>query len=370
LRSSIQRALDQQTVRKAAGPTGESLALDMGRDRAGASLAAGEMIAASKALREVVELVRRCAPTDATVLIHGEPDTGKELLAREIHRQSPRAGGPFVRIACGALRESEVAQRLFGNGEQGSDRGPASCSLLASARGGTLFLHNVAELPLWTQFRLLDALQQGPAGLDLRVIASTTADLQAATAQRVFLTSLYYYLSVVSIDVPPLRHRAQDIRPLAELYLQAANAMRARWGDRGPCCFAEETYSCLLRYDWPGNNLELASLVTHAVLLADREEIGPAAIGPLFGKAVASPAAETLAVPLAGGLKQIERAVIAAVIERCRGNKAAAARLLGLHRRTLYRLLEDDAPAKEQANLLPLVLDPGVADSASGAFCP
>jgi DNA-binding NtrC family response regulator len=126
----------------------------------------------------------------------------------------------------------------------------------------------------------------------------------------------------------------------------------------------------LLRYDWPGNNLELASLVTHAVLLADREEIGPAAIGPLFGKAVASPAAETLAVPLAGGLKQIERAVIAAVIERCRGNKAAAARLLGLHRRTLYRLLEDDAPAKEQANLLPLVLDPGVADSASGAFCP
>jgi DNA-binding NtrC family response regulator len=328
------------------------------------------MIAASKAMREVLELVRRCAPTDAAVLIRGEPDTGKELLAREIHRRSPRAGGPFVRVACGALRESEVAQRLFGNGEQGSDRGaPAASSLIDSARGGTLFLHNVAELPPWTQVRLLDALQQGPPALDLRVIASTAADLQTATAQRAFLPSLYYYLSVVPIHLPPLRHRVEDIRPLAESYLQAANAMRARWSDQGPCRFAEETWRWLRQYDWPGNNLELANVVSHAVLLADGEEIGPAAVSPLLGKAVSTPASETLAVPLAGGLKQIERAVIAAVLERCRGNKAAAARLLGLHRRTLYRLLEDDAPANEQGKPLPLVLDPGAADSAAGAFC-
>jgi DNA-binding NtrC family response regulator len=237
---------------------------------------------------------------------------------------------------------------------------------LDSARGGTLFLHNVAQLPLWTQVRLLDALQQG---LDLRVIASTTADLHNATAQGAFLPSLYYYLSVVPIGIPPLRHRAQDIRPLAELCLEAANAVRARWSDKGPCRFADETLPCLLQYDWPGNNLELASVVTHAVLLADGEKIGPAAITESLGKAVAAPAAETLAVPLAGGLKQIQRAVIAAVIERCRGNKAAAARLLGLHRRTLYRLLEDDAADNEQGKPLPLVLDPGAAGSASGAFC-
>jgi DNA-binding NtrC family response regulator len=382
LRSSIQRALDQQTVRKAADPAAEARtvvrdpavearALVVGRDRPDASSADGPIIAASKAMREVLELVRRSAPTDAAVLIQGEPDTGKELLAREIHRQSPRAGGPFVRVACGALRESEVAQRLFGNGERGFDRGgPASCSLLQSARGGTLFLHNVAELPLWTQVRLLDALQQGrDATLDLRVIASTTADLQTATAQRAFLPSLYYYLNVVPICIPPLRHRVQDIRPLAELCLEAANAMRARWKDTGPCRFAEETFPCLLQYDWPGNNLELASVVTHAVLLADGEKIGPAAISQSLGKAVSTAASETLAVPLAGGLKQIQRAVIAAVVERCRGNKAAAARVLGLHRRTLYRLLEDDAPANEQGKPLPLVLDPGAADSASGAFC-
>jgi two-component system response regulator HydG len=369
LRLSIQRALEQQMVRKAADPAAASPAVAAGRDRVEAA-AAGPMVASSKAMREVLEMVRRAAPTDAAVLIWGEPDTGKEWIAREIHRQSPRAGGPFVRVVCGALRESEVAERLFGSGPQGPDRAEqASCSLLAGARGGTLFLHNVAELPPWTQVRLLDTLQQGPAALDLRVIASTTADLQAATAQGAFLSSLYYYLSVVPIHVPPLRHRAQDVRPLAELYLQTANAMRARWSEQRPCRFAEETWRRLAQYDWPGNNLELANVVSHAVLLADGEEIGPAAVSALLGKAVPAPTSETLAVPLAGGLKQIERAVIAAVVERCRGNKAAAARLLGLHRRTLYRLLEESAPAKEQTAPLPLVLDPGMADSASGAFC-
>ena len=369
LRLSIQRALEQQMVRKTADPA-VSGTVAAGSDRVEAA-AAGPMVASSKAMREVLEMVRRSAPTDAAVLIWGEPDTGKEWIAREIHRQSRRAGGPFVRVVCGALRESEVAERLFGGGPQGPDRAEQpSCSLLASARGGTLFLHNVAELPPWTQVRLLDALQQGPAALDLRVIASTTADLQVATAQGAFLSSLYYYLSVLPIHVSPLRHRAQDVRPLAELYLQTANAMRARWSEQRPCRFTEETWRRLTQYDWPGNNLELANVVSHAVLLADGEEIGPAAISPLLGKAVSTPSSETLAVPLAGGLKQIERAVIAAVVERCRGNKAAAARLLGLHRRTLYRLLEESDPAKEQAAPLPLVLVPGVADSASGAFCP
>ncbi len=390
LRASIRRALDQQTVRRAAGPAAESPALAAGHERPDASNANGPIIAASKAMREVLEVVRRCAPTDAAVLIQGEPDTGKELVAREIHRQSLRAGGPFVRVACDALREAEIAQRLFGPCERGGTAcghgvttganfqgrtdwqsvphagEAAGANLLDSASGGTLFLHNVAQLPLWTQVRLLDALQQG---LDLRVIASTTADLQTATAQRAFLPSLYYYLNVVPIHIPPLRHRVQDIRPLAELCLEAANAVRARCKDKGPCHFAEDTFPCLLQYDWPGNNLELASVVTHAVLLADGEKIAPAAITESLGKAVATPASETLAVPLAGGLKQIERAVIAAVVERCRGNKAAAARVLGLHRRTLYRLLEADASANEQGMPLPLVLDPGAADSAAGAFC-
>jgi DNA-binding NtrC family response regulator len=389
LRSSIRRALEQQTARRGADPAApsrtlvpdpaaQSRTMVAGRDRPDASSTQGPMIAASKALREVLELVRRSAPTDAAVLIQGEPDTGKELMAREIHRQSPRAGGPFVRVACGALRESEVAQRLFGPGPRELDGGGASCSLLEGARGGTLFLHNVAELPLWTQVRLLDALQQGRDArspnqgretFDLRVIASTTADLQSAMAKRTFLPSLYYFLSVVPIHVPPLRHRAQDVRPLAELFLDAANAVRARWQDKGPCRFAEETWACLLQHDWPGNNLELANVVAHAALLADGEKIGPAAISPSLGKASAAPASETLAVPLAGGLKQIERAVIVAVVERCRGNKAAAARVLGLHRRTLYRLLEDQAPADVQGKPLPVIMDPGIADSAAGAFC-
>jgi len=337
----------------------------------------GRIIAASKAMREILDVVRRSAPTDAPLLIYGEPDTGKNLIACEVHRQSRRQGGPFVHVACGALRESDLAEKLFGRGEHGTGRdNPASRTLVEEAHGGTLFLEDVAQLPLWSQVRLLEVLQQGQhfpgggragVGGDVRVIASSAVDLSIAMAQRTFLSSLYYFLKVIEIHVPPLRHRCQDIGPLAESYLAIANAARANQGNRPPCHFAQEALQCLVEYDWPGNKLQLASIVAHAVLLTDGDEITPMQVRELLGGVVSHQGAETITVPLIGGLKDIERAVVAAMIERCRGNKAEAARVLGLHRRELYRILQPKAAAREDA-MPPMPIGPIAGDCATHSY--
>ena len=371
LRSAIHGALARQTRRGRAWSGGGQTAPVPAGDCREVPEGAGRIIAASKAMREILELVRRCARADVSVLIGGEPDTGKELIAREIHRQSRRAEGPFVHVACGALRESELAERLFGHRQDGLDRSSQTpLTLLEKAHGGTLFLENVSQLPLWGQVKLLDVLQQGrcfragsnqSVAVDVRVIASTVANLRTAAAQRAFSSSLYHYLSVVQVHVPPLRHRPQDIRPLAEMCLAMANSMRAHQGAKAPCRLGEDAFQCL-EYDWPGNTLQLASAVTHAVLLADEEEIGRGEIAGSIGEVAPRGQSDTIAVPLAGGLKQMERAIVEAVIERCRGNKAAAARSLKLHRRTLYRMLQEEAPAKEDASPLPFVLGPSVDD--------
>jgi DNA-binding NtrC family response regulator len=338
----------------------------------------GRIIAASKAMCEILAVVRRSAPTDAPVLICGEPDTGKKLIAREVHCQSRRAAGRFVHVACSALRESDLAEKLFGRGGPGPQRdNQAPVPLLEEAGGGTLFLEEVSRVPLWGQVRLLEVLQQGrnslgaghaSAGADVRVIASSTVDLSVAVAQRVFLSSLYYYLKVVEIQVPSLRHRSEDIRPLAERYLAVANATRASQG-KAPCHFTKEALQRLFEYDWPGNRLQLASTVAHAVLLTDSDEIGPLQIAELLGQGVPRNDVETISVPLIGDLKAIERKVVVAVIERCRGNKAAAARALGLHRRELYRILQRKTPQQEDARPLPLALGPSVGDFAANAYC-
>jgi two-component system response regulator HydG len=338
---------------------------------------AGRIIAASKAMREILEVVRRSAPTDAPVLIYGEPDTGKKLIACEIHRRSRRAAGPFVQLVCGALRESDLAEKLFGRGGHGTGPDNPTPAILAEAGGGTLFLEEVSQLPLWGQVRLLEILQQGRhscgathagVGFDVRVIASSTADLSTAMAQRVLLSSLYYYLKVVEIRVPPLRHRSQDICPLAENYLAIANAARASQGGRPPCRFAKEALQHLVDYDWPGNTLQLASIVAHAVLLTDGDEITPIQVLQLLGEVVPRDDSETISVPLIGGLKEIERTVVAAVIERCRGNKAEAARVLGLHRREVYRILQRKAGDKEDPLSLPLTLVPSVVDCEANTY--
>jgi DNA-binding NtrC family response regulator len=298
-----------------------------------------QIVACSVAMRAVLDLVGKVATTDTPVLIQGELGVGKAMVAREIQRQSRRAAGPFVHVACGTLREAELNEKLFGEVADGLTRdkaGPAG--LLQSGGHGTLFLDDVARLPLWAQVKLLDYFQQNKhrrrgAVLGARLISATTAH------QNEFYAGLYYYLNVVQICIPPLRHRPEDIRRLCEHFLAAVEATRGAPAPGAPRRFSDEAWHSLLGYDWPGNALQLAGVVTRAMILADGPEIGPVHVAESLGREPSPASAEMISLPLAGGLKEMELAVINEVLRRCRGNKAAAARSLGLHRRTLYRLL-------------------------------
>jgi DNA-binding NtrC family response regulator len=323
-----------------------------------------QLVVCSPAMKAVVELAGRVAATDAAVLIRGEIGTGKALLACHIHQQSHRAGGPFVRAACEAMRESEVDEMLFGRPGQNETRNgdgheaPWRECLLASARGGTLFLQNVAHLPFSTQVKLFDALQGGDRDWpslpeacrrDVRVIASTREDLKAAVAEHRFYSGLYYLLDVVPIAIPPLRERREDIRRLADYFLAAVS--RA-WGlGNPPPHFSDQAWECLLASAWPGNARQLAGIVARAVALGGGGGQIPreCVVELLQPDAAPHEASDTLSLPMTGGLRAMERWIIEEVIRRCHGNKAAAARTLGLHRRTLYRMLEDGSLSLEAA---------------------
>jgi DNA-binding NtrC family response regulator len=175
----------------------------------------------------------------------------------------------------------------------------------------------------------------------VRVIASTTCDLKTAVAQNRFDARFYHYLDFYRIDIPPLRHRQEDLRALAEHFLAAAVSDFRPPQQTHSWYFSEEAWQSLLRFDWPGNVLQLAAVVSHAKMLAPGPEIGRACIEALLGPVRQHPDSEMISVPLAGSLKEMELAIIHETIRRCRGNKSAAARILGLHRRTLYRLLEE-----------------------------
>ena len=311
----------------------------------------GPVIARSATMREILDVVRRVAGVDVPVLILGEMGVGKQTIAREIHRESRRAAGPFVHIACEALRESDLEEKLFGESPDWARRGTGpAASVLEASKCGTLFLDGVAELPLWAQSKLLDALQcsdgQHPRnGVAVppraRLIASSVCDVETAVVENRFCSGLYYQLNAVRIDVPLLRHRPEDILALAEHFLAAAASTLVPPRNQLPWRFSLEVRQALLRCDWPGNVMQLSAVVGHAVLLAEGPEIGLACVAGLLGRAPHRAGSETIAVPLSGGLKEMELALINEVLRRCRGNKAAAARALKLHRRTLYRLLEE-----------------------------
>ena len=310
----------------------------------------GPLVAQSEAMREVLGLASRVARLETPVLLVGEPGVGKGAVARHIHRQSNRCHGPFVRVACASLHESEVDEKLFGRigrGDGASRDGPPG--LIESAHRGTLFLDAVSRLPAWAQAKLLDVVQRsdssgrggnGDGFPDVRLIAATARDLEAATAANAFHPQLYYYLNVVRLRVPPLRDRREDIRALAEHFLAMVSSVRGLPPGGISWRFSEQAWDRLLRCPWPGNAPQLAGVVARAVLLADRPEIDEACIAESLGPTRPPVASETISVPLAGGLTAMELVIVEEVIRRCHGNKAAAARSLGLHRRTLYRILK------------------------------
>jgi two-component system, NtrC family, response regulator AtoC len=301
------------------------------------------LIGQSPEMVDIYRLVARVAALDTTVLIQGETGTGKELVARAIHYASPRAERPFVAIDCAALPESLFESELFGHergaftGAVGSRRG-----LLETADGSTCFLDEIGELPLGLQAKLLRVLQERvlrrvggnePLPVNLRLIAATNRDLRKRVEDGTFREDLYYRLNGVTIAMPPLRERGADIPLLAHDFMQRYTAAAGKSLEG----FTPEALALLSGYRWPGNVRELEHAVERAVALARSAVILPEDLPPEIH---AEPArAPELPAPRMT-LDEVKRWYVNAVLEETGGNKVRAADLLGIDRRTLYRILE------------------------------
>jgi two-component system, NtrC family, response regulator HydG len=302
------------------------------------------VIGDSSAIRRVNELIARVAKSDASVLIMGETGTGKELVARALHKHSGR--GPFVAINCAAVPPNLLESELFGHTRGAfTDAKLSRKGLFQEATGGTLFLDEVGEMPLEMQAKLLRALQERvvrPVGsdtevpFDARIVTATHRDLEDDVAKRRFRQDLFYRINVVSINVPPLRERGSDVLKLASHFLQKSADRTSQNMRRLSPAVAER----ILVYDWPGNVRELENCIERAIALSRFEELTiedlPERIRsyrPDHFVMTADDVEEIIS------LDELERRYIARALKLLNGNKARAAQLLGVDRRTLYRRL-------------------------------
>ncbi len=301
------------------------------------------VVGRSEAMLQVYKTAARVASTDATVLIQGESGTGKELVARAIHMASPRASGPFVAVDCGAIAEGVLESELFGHargaftGAQTARRG-----LFEEAHHGTLFLDEIGDIGPNLQARLLRALQEGtirrvganePITVDVRVVAATNRDMEAAVKQGTFRADLYYRLHVVSIRIPPLRERREDIPLLAEHFAQ-------KHGRAEGSAISPEARELLLAHDWPGNVRELENVIARALALNPSGVVLPEDLPDGVRAARAAPAPASLPdVSDRPSLAELERRYASQVLQETGGNKTRAAEILGIDRKTLYRIL-------------------------------
>jgi DNA-binding NtrC family response regulator len=311
------------------------------RSRRLVSVLTPRLIAGSPNMKKVMESADRVAATDATVLLLGGSGTGKSQLARYLHYSGRRAAGPFVEVHCSSLPESLLEAELFGH-EKGAFTGAheRKHGHLAAADGGTLFLDEIGEIVPATQIKLLRFLQERefvPVGstaarkVDVRVVAATNRDLGAAVRAGTFREDFYYRLNVFAIELPALNGRREDIVPLAEAFL----------GERGlpPSKLGAAARELLPRLPFPGNVRELQNTLERALILAGEAEIAPEHLSvPAQPRGGARTAADLLVEGF--NLDDLERDLIYAALERSGGNKAAAARSLGITRRRLYSRLE------------------------------
>jgi transcriptional regulator with GAF, ATPase, and Fis domain len=303
-----------------------------------------EMVGESPRMQEVYRLVARVAPADSTVLILGETGTGKELVARAIHRNSPREKGPFVAINCAALTETLLESELFGH-ERGAFTGAVAQKKgkLEMADRGTLFLDEIGELPAALQTKLLRALQERefervggtrPIRVDIRILAATNRDLRAAAAKGAFRDDLYYRLNVVTVKLPALRDRRDDIPLLASYFLSRFAGARRVSG------ISSAARGCLTAYDWPGNVRELQHAIESAVVLGNGDLILPEDLPETVLDA--APTAEGAgANQYRGALQHQKSELILAALEQSGGSVTEAARQLGLHPNYLHRLIRN-----------------------------
>lgn len=295
------------------------------------------MVAESASLRQLLAKAVPIAASHAPVVVLGESGAGKEVLARAIHANSPRRRGAFVAVNMAALPADLLESELFGHAK-GAFTGAVAAGegLMRAADGGTLFLDEIAEMPLALQAKLLRALDSGevrPVGdvrtstVDVRIVCATNRDLRRHVDEGRFRADLYYRLKVFLLRLPPLRERVEDIEPLVRRFLQREGRPSLR--------LSEEAMRRLESYAWPGNIRELANAVTHAATLCIGEEIRPEHLPEELLEARApgeAPPERTLA--------QVERLHIERVLRGCEGNRAVAARVLGIGRNTLWRKLQ------------------------------
>ncbi len=321
------------------------------RDTPDADSPSGErgpvIIGHSPAIIEVMKTVARVAPSQATVLITGETGTGKELIARAIHSYSDRAAQRFVAVNCSALAEGVLESELFGHVKGAfTGAGASRPGLFREADRGTIFLDEIGDVSAGLQSRLLRVLQEReitpvgadvPVRVDVRVLAATHQDLEELVKQGRFREDLYYRLNVVTMRLPPLRERLQDLPLLVHFFLREL----ARQHRREPVALDPEAESLLLGHSWPGNVRELQNVLERALVLAAQGVIGPEHLpadlrhGPRLAPANAVPPAGAL-LPLA----EIEKRHVLGVLQAEHGNRERAARVLGISRRTLLRMLQ------------------------------
>ena len=318
---------------------------ELGRDGDPAADIAGDdgFIAESGPMREVLSLLERAAPTDATILLLGESGVGKNVLAERIHRRSNRADKPFGIVSCAALPETLIESELFGH-EKGAYTGAdkAREGRFEAAEGGTLFLDEIGEVPLATQVKLLRVLQERvverigasgkPVHVDVRIIAATTQDLAQAVEAGTFRQDLYYRLDVVSVEVPPLRERRADVPALIEAFLRSHTLP-----GQEPPVFDEEAERALLNHDYPGNVRELQNAIERAAILAQGGRITTMDLPPTLTRGAPPPSVAADTLPAA--VEELERQYIAEALHESGGVQTRAAGQLGITERNLrYKL--------------------------------
>ncbi|MBK5395733.1 MULTISPECIES: sigma-54 dependent transcriptional regulator [Pseudomonas] len=299
-----------------------------------------ELLGDSKPIRELRKLLSKLAPTESPVLIRGESGTGKELVARTLHRQSQRHSKPFVAINCGAIPEHLIQSELFGH-EKGAFTGAHQRKVgrIEAANGGTLFLDEIGDLPLELQANLLRFLQEKhiervggsqPIPVDVRVLAATHVDLEAAIEKKRFREDLYYRLNVLQVATAPLRERNGDLSMLANHF----SHFYSHETGRRPRSFSEDALIAMGKHDWPGNVRELANRVRRGLVLAEGRQIEARDLGLISQQAVAAPMGT-----LENYKHRAERQALCDVLNRHSDNLSIAAKVLGISRPTFYRLL-------------------------------
>lgn len=317
------------------------------RERLGDRFDFSNIIGRSSAMRDLFETIALVAPTDANVLIVGESGTGKELIANAIHQNSPRKDRPFIKVNCAALPETLLESELFGH-EKGAFTGA-----LARKRGrfqlahfGSIFLDEIGEMSPTTQTKILRVLQERefePLGstqtvkVDTRVVAATNKNLEEEIQEGRFREDLYYRLNVVTLEVPPLRERREDVSLLTDFFLK----QYAKKNQRLIKGFTPRAMDLLMRHGWPGNVRELENVVERAVIMARGDMISQAEFPDTFRDLEAQE--EQVGIDLTPGrsLKDMEREMILRTLEEAGGNRTRSAEILGISRRTLQLKLKD-----------------------------